>query len=143
MELPEVRLFLDPDGVVPPYAVVQHSQDCWYGLPGDLKTRLSDEDVKDAIPLGPASGAVVHLARNGGAFDVDINGKSAARRVSSLIAGEFIAQSALQAGAPILVVPVGKTRLTGPARMTGPASPPERPKLSVVPDPGDGSVGGQ
>ena len=122
--VPQVRLFIDPDGAVPPYAVVRHPEGYWYGLPGSFKTRLSDEDVKDAVPLQPGPAVLVEIRKRGNAFDVDINSKPAARHVASLVAGEFVAQAALQrAGEPVMVIAAESAGVT----------PLTRPKLAVVP----------
>ena len=130
--VPPVRLFVDPDGVVPPYAVVQHPDGYWYGLPGSFKTRLSDEDVKDAIPLQPGPAALVEVRYTGNRLsddsrcDVDINGKSAARRVSTFVAGAFIVSAATQKpGEPVMVIS---------SRKPDQANPLVRPKLVAVPD---------
>lgn len=58
MNIPEVRLFVDPDGNTPPYAVVKHPEGYWYGVPGAFKVQLSDDDVKDAVPLVPRSDVI-------------------------------------------------------------------------------------
>jgi hypothetical protein len=116
-KVPQVRLFVDPDGVTPPYAVIQHPEGYWYGVPGSFKTKLSDEDVKDAIPLqpGPAVLAEVRFSPDepfgdGSLCDVDINGNPGARSTSVFIAGAFIVSAAVaKEGEPIMVIASEKT----------------------------------
>lgn len=131
MQIPEVRLITDPEGVVPPYAVVRHPEGYWYGVLGSPRTRLTDEDVKDAIPLQPGPGAVVDVRFTGDRLtdhslcDVDINGNVATRRVSTFVAGAFIvATAAHREGEPIMVRATCKEG--GPVELT-------RPKLAAVP----------
>jgi hypothetical protein len=132
--VPQIRLFLDPDGVVPPYAVVRHPSGYWYGVPGQPKLRLPDEDVKDAIPLEPGPSAVVDVRYgddkpfgDGSLCDVDINGRPGARRVSAFVAGAFIVSTAAaKEGEPIMV------RATAVKR--GIELAPNARRLSAVPD---------
>lgn len=132
-QVPQVRLCLDPDGVVPSYAVVRHPEGYWYGVFGSPKKRLSDEDVKDWLPLqpGPAVVAEVRFSPgkpfgDGSLCDVDINGQAGARKASAFIAGAFvIAAAAQKPGEPIMVIASEKL---------AEATPVTRPKLTAVPD---------
>lgn len=102
--LPEMRLVMSFDGTEPRYVVFKGHQG-WYGVPG-LKPGLflTDDDVKDAIPLMPRTDVTVTAHRKAnGMFDVDINGKMAARNTHEMSAGTFVVQAALMANAPITV----------------------------------------
>lgn len=143
-QVPEVRLVIDPDGVMPPYAIIRHPKGYWYGIPGDFKRKLTDEDIvtslPDAIPLQPGPSAIVEVRYSAdGEFDdnslcdVDVNGKPGARRVSAFIAGAFIVTAAIQKdGEPVMVRAARKKG--GPVALT-----PSKSGLSLV---RDGQPGG-
>lgn len=123
MEIPEVRLFVDGDTGHALYAVIRGSRG-WYGAPGLRKGQfLTDDDVKDAIPLqpGPAVLLEVDFDHDGGGeafadglYDVRVNGKRAATSVPVMTAGTYIVSAAVQkAGEPIMVI--GKKKDPAPA----------------------------
>lgn len=140
MQVPEVRLFMADDTIA--YAVIK-GPNGWYGMPGLRKGQfLSDEDVKGAIPLQPGPSVVADVRYTPGKADgegfgddsfcdVDINGRVAARRVSSFIAGAYIVAAAVQAGGPVMVRAAQKT-----ADVVA-LTPRPQPKLAVVPDRND------
>lgn len=144
MEIPEVRLMMDSDGVVPLYAVIKGPHG-WYGAPGLRRGRfLTDDDVKDAIPLQPGPAVLVEIgfdhdsarafadgqaeAFADGRYDVKINGKRAAFNVPVMTAGTYVVSAAVQkAGEPIMVRAVRKPATVIPLKAPG---------LSVVRDDG-------
>lgn len=133
-QVPEVRLVMSFDGETPAFAVIK-GPNGWFGMPGLRKGQfLTDDDVKDAIPLQPGPSAVVdvrYVAAKGfdddSLCDVDINGNTAARRVSPFVAGAFIVATAAQKDEPIMVRAVRKKDV--PLALKPPAS-----ALSLVRD---------
>jgi len=141
-KVPEVRLVMAFDGVTPAYAVIKGPHG-WYGAPGLRKGQfLTDDDVADAIPLQPGPSALVEVcfhndkSAEGFAddlYDVDINGKVAARRVAKLIAGTFIMAAAIQkAGEPVMVIATKKQENTPPVAKEIELAPHPRPKLTLA-----------
>lgn len=90
---------------------------------------LTDADTDGWIDLQPGPSAMVEIRKNGAFFDVDVNGKPGARRVASMVAGEFAAQVALQKGEPVMLI----------AAEASPSAAPEPARaLSLVRDNQDG-----
>lgn len=142
--VPEVRLIATSDDADAVFYAVIKGPHGWYGAPGLRKGQfLTDADVADAIPLQPGPSAVVDVAYSpgvadrgefgdGSTCDVDVNGKPAARRVSSFVAGAFVVSAAVQKGEPIMVRAIKKP--DGPTLLR--KTPP--PALSLVRDNQDG-----
>lgn len=117
MQVPEVRLFMADDTIA--YAVVKGPSG-WYGMPGLRKGQfLTDEDVRDAIPLQPGPSVLVEIEFSHGdhaegfaddRYDVNVNGQPGARGVPVMTAGTFIMSAAVQkADEPIMVIATRKT----------------------------------
>lgn len=140
MQVPEVRLFAAGDDANQTFYAVIKGPRGWYGMPGLRKGQfLSDEDVKDAIPLQPGPSAVVDISfddskpfGDDSLCDVDVNGHAGTRKASVFVAGAFIVATAIQKGEPIMVRTAPKKTATPLTEVTE-----KRPAraLSVVRNP--------
>lgn len=140
-QIPPVRLFVDPDGAVPPYTVIKGPHG-WYGFPGMRKGQfLTDDDVSgpEWVPLQPGPSCLVEIgfehettegAVPSAKYGVDINYQRAVVGASPAVAGLYILSAAIQkAGEPVMVI---ATQKPAPVVEEVELAPVQPPRLKLV-----------